>query len=434
MENYKLDQIDQFRELNLLDNDNNIKLSEANIEKLKQGGITDEINLENISIDGRPINLKAKLSIYENEKGEANITVHPVFKEHQNSMQLSNEENLYFRNNDIHSKDIITVGTIKDFGNAHYQNDENKQMSYYLTLEKRNGQDVTIWGKDLADAIRMSGKGVGDKIVLENKGTENVLVNVVKRDDNGNEIGSEMKRTNKNLFSISDFDENLHKDLKDKNILFQYDKETKSYKSVPTDKIDLITTINNKIISEEQKEKIKKGQKVQIDEETDVQLSPTKGKSLLSNKSLLIGSILLDGGVSYLMVKLANKALNDKKANEEMYSKGYVEALNKLKGELLQKQAKYPNNVQIERDINIVAGEISKSTAVPKADVSETKDVEKSKTVDLNVNDPDTYQDAKRKKETETATITTKDEEQHVEKTQSVDVEDGETISVGRKR
>ena len=100
--------------------------------------------------------------------------------------------------------------------------------------------------------------------------------------------------------------------------------------------------------------------------------------------------------------KLENKLKEDAgKALKEL-DKGYIDALNKLKAELLQKQAKYPNNPQIERDLNIVASEISKVGVKPGLEVQDINE-QKSKSVKLNVHDPDTYEDAKRDKEQEEA-------------------------------
>ncbi|MDO5664470.1 MAG: DUF3945 domain-containing protein [Bacteroidia bacterium] len=435
MQNYRLDQIEQFKELNLLDENNNIQLSDANIQRLKEGGITDEVQLENVQIDGEYLNFNAKLSLYEDEHGEARLTVHPVFKEHQNSSQLSNEENKYFRDEKVHSKDVIAVGTITDYGSAPYKNNPENQESYFITLQKRNGQLSTIWGIELAKTLSLSGKVKGDKIVLENKGTENVVVKVAKRDKQGNEIGYDYKRSNKNLFAISEYKEEAHKELKDKNVLFQYDKETKSFKKVNPDKVDLVAEINGHLISETEKERLKKGEMVQLDDETSVEISPKKGKSFISNKALLITSLMLDGGICYLLIKTAEKVSKEKIEKDNIYSKGYVAALNKLKAELLQKQAQYPNNVRIERDLNIVSGEISKVNTKPIAQTVDAAKEQKAKDIKLNVHDPDTYQDAKREREemAQDAGEQSTNERVEMDAEKQVGVEMNEERSYGRK-
>lgn len=402
MQDYKLSQ-EEFKELNLVDKNNQITLDKSDIQKLKDGGLTDEIKLENVRIDDQIVSFNARLGLNQNEAGDVKLTVYPVFKEHQNSSQLSDEENQYFRDKNVHSKDIVAVGTIKDYGKAPYQNNSLNSDSFYIKLEDNKGNEKTVWGKDLEEALLRSNKKIGDEVVINNKGVENVTIKVAKRDEQGNKIGEEFKRTNKNLFDIREFDQEKDRNLKDKNMLFQYDGETKSFKSIDTDKIDLVHTINEKIITDSQKEDLKKGKTVKVDDETEVALRPAKSKNIISNKFVLLASIAWDGGLSYLIIKAAqklNQTRNQDIAKKEAYSKGYQNALEKLRSELLQKQAKYPNNTQINRDLNIVDKEISSLNVKSGEDLKIDKQDE-NKDVKLNVNDPDTYEDANREKSQE---------------------------------
>ncbi|MDO5666142.1 MAG: hypothetical protein Q4G63_12935, partial [Bacteroidia bacterium] len=94
----------------------------------------------------------------------------------------------------------------------------------------------------------------------------------------------------------------------------------------------------------------------------------------------------------------AQRIKSDKEKEME-YSKGYLAALNKLKGELQHKLTQYPDNVRIQKDIDIVSSEMSKVNQSPNVVLKE--DSGETKSIKLNVNDPDTFQDARLNKENE---------------------------------
>ena len=74
-----------------------------------------------------------------------------------------------------------------DHGAAHYQHDKNEQMSYYLKIETRSGEE-TLWGKDFERAIRqsLSHVKVGDHIGVNHAGVNPVTVTARRPDESGN--------------------------------------------------------------------------------------------------------------------------------------------------------------------------------------------------------------------------------------------------------
>ncbi|NLH82246.1 MAG: Ti-type conjugative transfer relaxase TraA [Phyllobacteriaceae bacterium] len=62
------------------------------------------------------------------------------------------------------------VGVLVEHGRAPYENKPANRDSYFVTLENPNGERHTIWGVDLARAIREAKPEVGERIRLEHLG------------------------------------------------------------------------------------------------------------------------------------------------------------------------------------------------------------------------------------------------------------------------
>jgi len=86
-------------------------------------------------------------------------------------------------------RDGMIVGTLLDHGPDHYKHDPNQGKSYFVKLEV-DGKEVTKWGADLKRAFKdsQSKPAVGDKIILESVGQEQVSIGTKERDADGNEV------------------------------------------------------------------------------------------------------------------------------------------------------------------------------------------------------------------------------------------------------
>src|SRR5690606_39485646 len=88
-----------------------------------------------------------------------------------------------------------------------------------------------------------------------------------------------------------------------------------------------------------------------------------------SNKNVLVTSIILDGGISFLLIKAAQLLLkeNQKKQMEQLqdmqYYKGYKDALEKLQSQLQERSAQYPSDTKIADYLSIVKDLYAKTTA-----------------------------------------------------------------------
>ena len=115
-------------------------------------------------------------------------------------------------------------------------------------------------------------------------------------------------------------------------ILVEFDKEFNEFIIVDTDRILVPDFVNNEQLTPEQKLRFKKGKEVELEDGTKFQFSAKDPKAIRSNKLHLIVSLLMDGGISYLLLK-GLKALpgqqHDKVSQD--YSRGYYQALEDMK-------------------------------------------------------------------------------------------------------
>ena len=75
----------------------------------------------------------------------------------------------------------IIEGELVDHGAARYQDQDDKQMSYFVTFKTETGAR-TLWGVGLADAMADSDFKPGDQVRLEDRGTRPVVVQEVAED------------------------------------------------------------------------------------------------------------------------------------------------------------------------------------------------------------------------------------------------------------
>ncbi len=67
-------------------------------------------------------------------------------------------------------------GILVDHGVAPYENKPDNRDSYFVTLETGDGKQNTIWGVDLERAMKKAAPEIGDRIGLEHKGSEPVVL------------------------------------------------------------------------------------------------------------------------------------------------------------------------------------------------------------------------------------------------------------------
>lgn len=352
-------------------------------EQLLRGELTEFVQLKNIPVNGENINIDAKLSLLKKEDGSTGLYIHPIYSQKQDHKLLSPEENDHFQKSGVHQKHVSAYGTLLEHGSAPYQFENKGSQSYYVRLEKDNGQTVDLWGVDLNRALKESNHKIGDKIQLEHKGMQLVQVDIPQYDNDKNVIGIKKEEKERNTWEVSDFKETQKKD---KTLLFEFDEDTKSFVGVDRESIIVLEEVNGVKLTPEQKREFKDGKAVTLNDGTEFQFSPSSPNNLKSNRQFLIASLLLDGGMSYLLFHVLKNLITIEQPKEGLgYNKGYLDALDKVKADLLTKQALYPNDPKIAKDLSTIGKEINKveSAQLPNVELNK-QDVQ-----NIKVNDPE---------------------------------------------
>lgn len=80
----------------------------------------------------------------------------------------SKSTNYYSDKDKQHIKQLNNYNqfVIKDYGNAPYQNRSNGKASFFVTYETQKGNEVTLWGKGLKDAVTKNNIEKGDRVSI----------------------------------------------------------------------------------------------------------------------------------------------------------------------------------------------------------------------------------------------------------------------------
>lgn len=404
--------------------DGQLMLDQKNKDALLNGRITALMRLQDINVDGLGIkSLDSKISLQTKNDGTVGLFVHPIFKERVSHPNLSPEENEVFSRGGVHDKKSSSYGKITDFGTTNYLDNEKNKPSFFIELEKFDGEKTKIWGVDLERALEKSGKDVGDMAQLEFKGKETVRV----------EINGKWENKERYTWEVNDFVETKKKE---KTAIYQFDKETNSFVAVDSNDVLVPEEVNGMELTEEQKKKLKKGQVVELPDGTAIQTAPANAKNgfIQSNRKLLIASMLLDGGMSFFLIKgiqLITERVNQKKNENELYNKGYREALAKVQADLERKAKEFPNNKEILEDLNIVKGEFNRTATANTYNDAEEKNINETKAV---VNDPELDDNAERKQQEDAADLKADEKIIHLEKEEVTQQHDEQEERTYRKR
>jgi hypothetical protein len=113
-----------------------------------------------------------------------------------------------------------------------------------------------------------------------------------------------------------------------KEVLIEFDQDTQEFVITDTAQILAPDLVNNEKLTPEQKARYKKGKEVEMPDGTRLRYSATAAEGIRSNRAHLIVSLILDGGLSYILYK-GLKALSNKTEDKVTadYSRGYYQAL-----------------------------------------------------------------------------------------------------------
>lgn len=377
MENNTTFLTDDLKRFGIMTEDNQFskKLSQQEVYNFLKGGVLIAENDEN--------RLTFKIA-------EDKLSVNVYNKDWVSHKDLSSAELLEVssKNTNLY-KVMADYGTITHIGKSHFNNNPENEITLFVEVENERGK-TRFFGNKLEESLKSF--KIGDKVQVSQTGIEKATLHA--------NIDEEIKEITRydNLFIIRPFDE---KNKEFQSRLFELDAKDKTIKDIDTTKYEL-QTVNGHTLSEKQLQLLRKGKEIKLDDETTIQLSPKADneKNLSASvKVLLITSLALDGGITFLIIKGIQKLAKMQEENRKQHeSQKYLTELQKLKSFLQSKAEQYPDNKQIIVDLNIVGKEISNVQAA----VSENQNQEKNDdTVRLKVGDPDLFEDANQTKEEE---------------------------------
>jgi hypothetical protein len=166
--------------------------------------------------------------------------------------------------------------------------------------------------------------------------------------------------------------------------VIEYDKSTKQFMSFDPRAIKAPEKINNETLTPQQKRKFKEGEMVQLADGTEFQISTSSSKGIRSNKNALVLSILVDGGISYLLISGIKRMLGKKSAEDKSYSKGYLDAIKEVQKQVERRIALNPKDKDAVNDLSNVKEEYSKISADTSLPQSTKQDFDISKIKKLN--------------------------------------------------
>lgn len=367
-------------------------------EELKKFGIMNQNDEFSGKLSKTEINdfLNGGILIAENDKNRLTFKINDdkldlniYTKDLVNHRDLSTAElfEISSHNTNLY-KVLADYGTVTHIGTDHFNKNPDNEMTTFVEIENERGKTM-FFGNKLYESLKNI--NVGDKIQIIQSGVEKTMLQT------SNESSEELAKYD-NLFIINPFKE---KNKRFQSKIFELDKKDNTIKDVDTTKYEL-QNVNGHSISEKQLQLLRKGKELKLDDDTTIQISPSaknEVKLSASAKSLLILSIALDGGLSFLMIKGVQKLAKMKEENKlQKESTRYQTELHKLKAHLQSKSQQYPDNKAIISDLNIVNKEISLSQ--PTLTENHNK-LDERQHINLQVNDPDMYEDANKKKDQE---------------------------------
>ncbi len=248
---------------------------------------------------------------------------------------------------------------------------KNGKMTDVVELSDLKGKDIHI---DRLPA-RLS-------VVKGEDGNPSLRIDPVYKESNAHPDLSEAERNQLVKRELA----NLKKSYVDRdgNIqskIIEYDHRTKQFLSYNPRHINAPQQVNGEALSPQQKKKYKEGEMVTLADGTEFQLSPSSPKEIRSNNRGLVLSVLVDGGISYVLITGIQKMLGKESQEQKAYSQGYLQAIKEVQKQVERRISRNPNDKDAVHDLSNIKEEYSKISAdssLPKA-VRDDFDIQKIK-------------------------------------------------------
>lgn len=147
---------------------------------------------------------------------------------------------------------------------------------------------------------------------------------------------------------------NLQKTYQDggqqKALQFEYDPETREFLSYDPAKVSAPLTVNGETLTNKQKQDFRNGSLVKLADGTKLQYRAADRKGVLSDRPVLVLSVLFEGGISYLLIRGIRNLFNKHEPQKIEQTKGFTEAMKELDDQL--KEHKRNQNRQRETGLS----------------------------------------------------------------------------------
>ncbi len=111
-----------------------------------------------------------------------------------------------------------------------------------------------------------------------------------------------------------------------KELVFEYDADTRAFISYDPARLIAPDQINGYPLQDWQKDDFKKGYKIELPDGTALHHRATDPKGIRADRAALIFSVLIDGGVSYLLLRGIHHLANNSKPQEEGLTPAFQKA------------------------------------------------------------------------------------------------------------
>jgi hypothetical protein len=111
-----------------------------------------------------------------------------------------------------------------------------------------------------------------------------------------------------------------------KMLVIEYDQDTREFVSYDPKNVVVPHQINNQTLSKKQMEDLRNGKIIELSDGTKIQHRASESRGLISDKAALILSVMVDGGLSYLLVTGIRNLLNSREPQKQHRTIGFDEA------------------------------------------------------------------------------------------------------------
>jgi hypothetical protein len=131
---------------------------------------------------------------------------------------------------------------------------------------------------------------------------------------------------------------------------FEYDPETKEFIDYDPANVIVPQSINTYQLTEKQKDAFRNGEVISLGDGTQVQYRANDRKGIRADRAALVMSVLLDGGISYLLVRGIKNLLNNDTPQKDENTQAYLKAVDELQQKMKQASDQQQNNEQVNEE------------------------------------------------------------------------------------